>query len=129
MGLVAEDGGAVIFWPLLIDVNRAKDFLMRARIISGAEAFQHGIINYAVPADKVLEEAIMAPPQFALIEQIDGRISEFLSAVVRSCYALAHRAYQPDQAQQRLCHPSRTTGPALWPKPGWHYQDQGPAWN
>ena len=56
VGLVAGDGGTVI-WPLLIGVNRAKDFLMRARIISGAEAVQHGIANYAVPADQVLSEA------------------------------------------------------------------------
>jgi enoyl-CoA hydratase len=57
VGLVAGDGGAVI-WPLLIGVNRAKDFLMRARVITGTEAVHQGIVNHAAPADKVLQEAI-----------------------------------------------------------------------
>ena len=56
VGLVAGDGGAVI-WPLLIGANRAKDFLMRGRIISGLEAQQEGICNYAAPVDEVLTRA------------------------------------------------------------------------
>lgn len=57
VGLVAGDGGTVI-WPLLIGVNRAKDCLMRGRIFRGAEAAAQGIANYAVPAEKVMEEAL-----------------------------------------------------------------------
>lgn len=56
IGLVAGDGGAVI-WPLLIGINRAKDFLMRGRVASGAEAHSIGLVNYAVPADQVSSEA------------------------------------------------------------------------
>jgi len=57
VGLVAGDGGSVI-WPLLIGVNRAKVFLMRGRIVNGKEAVEHGIVNYAVAADKVAEQAM-----------------------------------------------------------------------
>jgi len=57
VGLVAGDGGTVI-WPLLIGVNKAKDFLMRGRIVRGSEAVECGIANYAVPAEQVLSEAL-----------------------------------------------------------------------
>ena len=57
VGLVAGDGGAVI-WPMLIGPGRAKDFLMRGRLISGAETAQMGITSYAVPAEEVMDKAI-----------------------------------------------------------------------
>ena len=57
VGLVAGDGGTAI-WPLLIGVNRAKEYLMRGRVITGKQAAEFGIANHAVPADKVMEEAL-----------------------------------------------------------------------
>jgi enoyl-CoA hydratase/carnithine racemase len=57
VGLVAGDGGAVL-WPMLLGANRAKEFLMRGRVFRGAEAFQIGIINHAVPADQVMARAM-----------------------------------------------------------------------
>ena len=57
VGLVAGDGGTVI-WPLLIGVNRAKEFLMRARVVTGREAAALGIANHAVPANQVMDEAM-----------------------------------------------------------------------
>ncbi len=57
VGLVAGDGGSTI-WPLLIGVNRAKEYLMRATVFSGKEAAERGIANHAVPADKVMDEAM-----------------------------------------------------------------------
>lgn len=56
VGLVAGDGGAVI-WPLLVGPARAKDFLMRGRLISGKEAMETGLVSYAVPADQVMARA------------------------------------------------------------------------
>jgi len=56
VGLVAGDGGAVV-WPLLIGANRAKDFLMRGKVIDGVEAERLGIINYVAPKDEVLAKA------------------------------------------------------------------------
>ena len=57
VGLVAGDGGTVI-WPLLIGPNRAKDFLMRGKIIKGAEAERIGLVNYCAPADQVMAKAM-----------------------------------------------------------------------
>lgn len=57
VGLVAGDGGSVV-WPLLVGVNRAKDFLMRARVVRGSEAASMGIVNYAAPAENVRAEAM-----------------------------------------------------------------------
>lgn len=56
VGLVAGDGGAVI-WPLLLGPQRAKEFLMRGKLIKGAQAAAMNLVNYAFPKDKVLEEA------------------------------------------------------------------------
>jgi enoyl-CoA hydratase/carnithine racemase len=57
VGLVAGDGGAVI-WPLIVGVNRAKDFLMRGKVVRGKEAVEWGLANYAVPPENVMEEAM-----------------------------------------------------------------------
>jgi len=57
VGLVAGDGGAVI-WPLLIGPNRAKDFLMRGRLVKGAEALQMGLVSAVAPSESVLETAM-----------------------------------------------------------------------
>ena len=56
VGLVAGDGGAVL-WPMLIGANRAKEFLMRGRVVTGAEAFKLDIVNHAVPATRVMSTA------------------------------------------------------------------------
>jgi enoyl-CoA hydratase/carnithine racemase len=56
VGLVAGDGGAVI-WPMLVGPQRAKEFLMRGKLIKGAEAAAMNLVNYAVPKAKVLDEA------------------------------------------------------------------------
>ncbi len=56
VGLVAGDGGAVI-WPLLIGPQRAKEFLMRGKLLKGAEAAAMGLVNHAHPKEEVLAEA------------------------------------------------------------------------
>ncbi len=57
VGLVAGDGGAVV-WPLLVGPARAKEFLMRGKLISGAEAHAMGLVNHAVPVDQVMARAM-----------------------------------------------------------------------
>jgi enoyl-CoA hydratase/carnithine racemase len=57
VGLVAGDGGTVL-WPLLIGPNRAKDMLMRGKIIKGIEAQQMGLVNYVTPVDQVVAKAL-----------------------------------------------------------------------
>ncbi len=57
VGLVAGDGGPVI-WPLVVGVNKAKDYLMRGKVVTGSQAVQEGIISYAVPREDVMQEAM-----------------------------------------------------------------------
>lgn len=56
VGLVAGDGGAVL-WPLLVGPSRAKDFLMRGRLVDGAEAYRMGLVGHAVAPADVLDQA------------------------------------------------------------------------
>lgn len=57
VGLVAGDGGAVV-WPLLVGPARAKEFLMRGRLVDGTEAHQLGLVNHVVPTGQVMESAL-----------------------------------------------------------------------
>ena len=57
MGLVAGDGGAVI-WPLLVGPHRAKEQLMAGRLIDGREAAAMGLVNHAVPGDQLMDAAV-----------------------------------------------------------------------
>ncbi len=56
VGLVAGDGGTVI-WPLLIGINKAKEFLMRGTLLSGKEAERIGLVNHVAPRAEVLAKA------------------------------------------------------------------------
>jgi len=56
MGLVAGDGGAVI-WPMLVGMARAKQYLFTGDWISGREAERIGLVNFALPVEEVLPEA------------------------------------------------------------------------
>jgi len=56
VGLVAGDGGTVI-WPLLIGVNKAKEYLMRGTLLKGREAERIGLVNHCVPRGEVLAKA------------------------------------------------------------------------
>jgi enoyl-CoA hydratase len=57
VGLVAGDGGTVI-WPLLIGPARAKELLMRGKLIDGKEAEHLNLVNYAVPREEVLGKSM-----------------------------------------------------------------------
>lgn len=57
VGLVAGDGGAVV-WPLLVGPARAKEFLMRGKLMSGTEAHALGLVNHVVPTEQVMETAM-----------------------------------------------------------------------
>jgi enoyl-CoA hydratase len=57
VGLVAGDGGAVV-WPLLVGPNRAKEFLMRGKLVDGIEAHKMGLVNRVVAPDQVMTQAL-----------------------------------------------------------------------
>lgn len=65
MGLVAGDGGAVI-WAQLVGFHRAKEYLMTGRMMPAAEMERIGLVNAVVPAD-ALDERV-----YALADELAG---------------------------------------------------------
>jgi enoyl-CoA hydratase len=64
VGLVAGDGGSVMF-PLLVGPQKAKELLMRGKAVSGKEAAEIGLCNYAYPREQVVEEALKVAREIA----------------------------------------------------------------
>lgn len=64
VGLVAGDGGAVM-WPLIVGPNKAKEYLMRGKLLNGREAADMGLVNHAVPREQVLDEALKIAREIA----------------------------------------------------------------
>jgi enoyl-CoA hydratase len=64
VGLVAGDGGAVI-WPLLININRAKELLLTGDLVSGPEAYRIGLANRVMPVEQVVTAAIALAEKLA----------------------------------------------------------------
>lgn len=52
MGMVAGDGGAVI-WPALLGPQRAKEFLMTGEALAASRASEMGLVNYAVEQEEL----------------------------------------------------------------------------
>jgi enoyl-CoA hydratase len=63
-GLVAADGG-VVLWPMLIGANRAKEYLFTGDLLTGNEAERLGLVNHAVPAADVLDQAMATAHRLA----------------------------------------------------------------
>jgi enoyl-CoA hydratase len=57
-GLVAGDGGCVL-WPMLLGINRAKEYLMTGDLLSADDAERMGLVNHVVTPE-ALEETGMA---------------------------------------------------------------------
>lgn len=54
--LVAGDGGAVT-WPFMTSMLKVKQYLLTGDRIPAAQAVEMGLANFAVPADRLMEEA------------------------------------------------------------------------
>jgi len=85
MGITAGDGGAVI-WPLLVGVNRAKQFLMTGDLMTADEAYQMGLVNRVVDEGEALNEAmafarrLAAGPPYA-IQSTKISVNKLIKAV------------------------------------------------
>jgi enoyl-CoA hydratase len=56
-GIVAGDGGPVL-WPMLVGMNRAKEYLLTGDLLTAAEADRIGLVNHVVAAAD-LDDAVM----------------------------------------------------------------------
>jgi len=56
-GVAPGDGGVAIY-PLLVGLNKAKEMLMTAAIISGEEAYRLGLVQRLVPHERLMDEAM-----------------------------------------------------------------------
>lgn len=70
IGVPAGDH-ATVMWPLLVGLGKTKYYLLTGEVLDGKEAEKIGLMNEALPADKVLTRAkelaarIAAGPQLA----------------------------------------------------------------
>lgn len=55
-GLVAGDGGAIL-WPMLMGLNRGKEFLLTGDLMGAEEAERLGLVNHVYPRAALLDEA------------------------------------------------------------------------
>jgi enoyl-CoA hydratase/carnithine racemase len=58
IGLVAGDGG-VVTWPFMMSMLKAKEYLFTGERIPAATAVELGLANRVVPADSLMEEALI----------------------------------------------------------------------
>jgi enoyl-CoA hydratase len=72
MGLVAGDGGAVI-WPRLVGPARAKEYLLSGKLLMATEAERIGLINHAVPAEQLWEKVDEIAQSFLTMPQLAVR--------------------------------------------------------
>jgi len=75
MGVAAGDQ-AVISWPLLCGMAKAKYYLLTADFIDGKEADRIGLVSRAVPADTLLAEAQKVADKLATGSQQATRLTK-----------------------------------------------------
>ncbi len=102
VALVAGDGGAVT-WPAMTSLLRAKQYLLTGDRLSASDAVALGLANFAVPGDRLLDEALAfahrlaaQPPQ--AVQETKAILNQHLRAnAVRALgYGLAAESQSHD---------------------------------
>ena len=75
MGVAAGDH-AVVCWPLLCGLAKAKYYLLTADFINGVEADRIGLVSKAVPGDELLSEAQKVADKLATGSQQATRLTK-----------------------------------------------------
>ncbi|MBT5755231.1 MAG: enoyl-CoA hydratase, partial [Acidimicrobiaceae bacterium] len=75
MGVAAGDH-AVVCWPLLCGLAKAKYYLLTADFINGVEADRIGLVSKAVPGDELLAEAQKVADKLATGSQQATRLTK-----------------------------------------------------
>lgn len=102
VALVAGDGGAVT-WPAMTSLLRAKQYLLTGDRLSATDAVELGLANFAVPADRLLDDAIayahrLAAQPAQAVQETKAILNQHLRAnAVRSLgYGLAAESQSHD---------------------------------
>ena len=110
MGLVAGDGGAVI-WPLLIGPHRAKELLMAGRLIDGKQAGEMGLVNHVVPGDELMDAAVGYARELANGAQaairwtkltVNQHLKQSLNATLDIGIAVEHLAAKTEDSREAM---------------------------
>ncbi len=99
LGVAAGDH-AVIIWPLLCGMAKAKYYLMTADFIDGKEAERIGLVSFCAPADEVLERALKIANKLATGSQ---RAIRFTKKALNNWLRLAGPAFDNSLALEMLC--------------------------
>ncbi|MGH8595750.1 MAG: enoyl-CoA hydratase/isomerase family protein [Gammaproteobacteria bacterium] len=99
LGVAAGDH-AVIIWPLLCGMAKAKYYLMTADFIDGKEAERIGLVSFCAPADEVLERALKIAHKLATGSQ---RAIRFTKKALNNWLRLAGPAFDNSLALEMLC--------------------------
>lgn len=76
-GIVAGDGGPVL-WPMLVGMNKAKEYLMTGDLLTAQEADRIGLVNHVLPGDELLDAAMAMARKLAAGAQIAIRFNKRL---------------------------------------------------
>lgn len=68
-GLVAGDGGAIL-WPMLMGLNRGKEFLLTGDIMGAEEAYRLGLVNHLHPRAELADAALAMAQRLARGPQV-----------------------------------------------------------
>jgi enoyl-CoA hydratase len=98
VGLAAGDGGCVL-WPMVMSLNKAKEYLFTGDSIKATEAANKGIINKVVPADQLMPTArelakrLAGGPSMAIAftkMAANTELREKLNSILQSSLALEY---------------------------------------
>ena len=110
LGLVAGDGGAVIY-PWLVGMARAKELLLCGDLISGAEAARIGLVSRSCSSDQVLSvamgiaERLANGPQLAIQgtkAALNSILRETTNLVLDKSLALERRSAESEDHNEAI---------------------------
>jgi enoyl-CoA hydratase len=99
LGVAAGDH-AVILWPLLCGMAKAKYYLLTADFIDGKEAERIGLVSLCVPPDKLMPKAMEVATKLATGPQHAVR---WTKRALNNWVRLAGPAFDASLAMEMLC--------------------------
>lgn len=99
LGVAAGDH-AVILWPLLCGMAKAKYYLMTADFVDGKEAERIGLVSFSAPAEEVLTRALKVAHKLAIGSQ---QAIRFTKKSLNNWLRMAGPAFDQSLALEMLC--------------------------